>query len=59
MLYVPGAQDIDANSHLDDPKVIKDIVYKCGLKAQYVSPPKTEEETDVCVIIAYHYATTY
>lgn len=49
MLYVPGVQDIDPDTVLDDIKLIRDIVVKCDLKTQYVQAPKTEEEAAVVV----------
>lgn len=49
MLYVPGAENIDPNACLDDPKIIKDIVSKCGMKTQYVAPPKLAADMETSV----------
>lgn len=53
MLYVPDVNDIRPKARLNDQKIIKEIVTKCGLKVNYVAPPKDEEEVemDVCEII--------
>uniref|UniRef100_A0A8W7PP56 Tr-type G domain-containing protein n=1 Tax=Anopheles coluzzii TaxID=1518534 RepID=A0A8W7PP56_ANOCL len=44
MLYVKGAGSIDATARLEDPKVIKDIAAKCGLKTKIVAAPVDESE---------------
>lgn len=53
MLYVDGAEDLDPKACLHDPKIIKDIVSRCGLKTQYIPPPKVAADTidtSVCLI---------
>ncbi|XP_053669741.1 translation initiation factor IF-2, mitochondrial [Anopheles nili] len=44
MLYVKGASNIDARARLEDPKLIKDIAAKCGLRTKIVATPVDEED---------------
>lgn len=44
MLYVKGAEDIEAEARLDDLKIIQEIVNKCGAKTRIVSAPDVEVE---------------
>lgn len=46
MLYVRGANDIEPSARLEDPKIIKDIVNKCGMKTKIVSAPSVDEAED-------------
>lgn len=43
MLYVKNAPDIDPNTKLEDPSIIKDILSKLGLKMKIVAAPTKEE----------------
>lgn len=47
MLYVKNIDAMDAESRLEDMKIIKDIVAKCGMKMKIVAAPTTHEETAV------------
>lgn len=50
MLYVRGANDIEPSARLEDPKIIKDIANKCGMKTKIVSAPSIDETDDNVII---------
>lgn len=65
MLYVRGANDIEPSARLEDPKIIKDIANKCGMRTKIVSAPSLEEAEDIIVInnnnfkISVHFLMVY
>lgn len=47
MLYVKGAGNIDPEARLEDQKIIKEIVTKCGLKMKIVAAPTIASKEEV------------
>nr|XP_029734082.1 LOW QUALITY PROTEIN: translation initiation factor IF-2, mitochondrial [Aedes albopictus] len=47
MLYVKGAGNIDPDARLEDQKIIKEIVTKCGLKMKIVAAPTTTVKEEI------------
>lgn len=43
MLYVKGADDIEPSARLEDVKIIREIVQKCGLKSKIIAAPDKQE----------------
>lgn len=46
MLYVKDVEDIEPSARLEDVKVIRDIVQKCGLKSRIVAAPEKLVDQD-------------
>lgn len=46
MLYVDNANNLDPKAILDDLKVIRDIVTRCGMKSKIIASPTSEIEDD-------------
>lgn len=42
MLYVKGANDIDPNARIEDIKIVREIVTKCGMKTRFIAPPEID-----------------
>lgn len=42
MLYVKGATNLDPDSRLEDLKIAREIVTKCGMKCRFISAPQPE-----------------
>lgn len=47
MLYVKGVTDFEPYSRIEDPKILKDIVEKCGFKMRIVAPPLDSELDEI------------
>lgn len=43
MLYVKGANDIEPTTRLEDIKIIREIVTKCGMKSRVIAAPENEK----------------
>lgn len=52
MLYVKGADNLEPTARLDDIKIIKEIVNKCGYKLKFIANPG-DIEVEVKVHIQY------
>lgn len=59
MLYVRGADNIEPSARLEDPKIIKDIANKCGMKTKIVSAPSIEDAEDNNVSSKFHFPVGY
>lgn len=46
MLYVPGADNIEANAKLEDLKIIQNIAKKLGAKTRVVAAPEADTEDE-------------
>ncbi|XP_055373624.1 translation initiation factor IF-2, mitochondrial isoform X2 [Condylostylus longicornis] len=46
MLYVKGADNIEPTSKLEDMKIIREIVTKCGMKCRFVAAPEKSIEPE-------------
>lgn len=42
MLYVKGADNLEPTFRLEDPKIIREIAIKCGLKTKIIAAPVVE-----------------
>ncbi|XP_058455795.1 translation initiation factor IF-2, mitochondrial [Malaya genurostris] len=46
MLYVKDVGSIDATAQIADPRIIKEIVKKCGMRTRIVAAPSDEKEVE-------------
>lgn len=47
MLYVKNVTDFEPNTRIEDMKILKDIVEKCGCKMRIIAPPEILKEDDI------------
>lgn len=47
MLYVKGVTDFEAHTRIEDMKVLKDIIEKCGCKMRMIADPSLEQHEHV------------